>query len=188
MSDGPASADNAEPENTHDAQTAERHIPVGLTEEEIDRIERHQKEFRGKTLAARLPGETGGFSVYLIAFDDGCRYYGHTSQVIAWRVDNLCNAEADDGIPYLFIHDQSMGKTLSCLASGLPNSGAALSARRKTVAQAQKDLEWEQNPAAPPHRCPVNQKLQNYPHALMPHTSQLIRTLPPYNPDQKLHR
>ena len=182
MSDAAASANTAEPEHIHNAQPAQRHIPVGLTEKEMDRIDRQQKEFREKTQAARLQGETGGFSVYLIAFDDGCRYYGHTSQVIAWRVENLCNPQRDDGIPYLFVHDQNMGKTLSCLESGLPNSGAALSARRKAVAQARKDLEWEQNPAAPPHRCPVNQRQQTYPHALMPHPSQLIRTLHPYIP------
>ena len=178
-------------QDTEEAQKSGPHqprIPKGLTLEEIERGERQQAEFKEKVRAASLPGETDGFSVYLVAFDDGCRYYGHTSQVIAWRVEELCHQDYLGRVPYLFVHDENMGKTLTCLASGLRNSGAALAERRKIVAQARKDLEWEQNPAAPPQRCLVTGQLQEHHHALMPSPSQIIRAQPPYEPAHKSPR
>ena len=55
------------------------HIPVGLTQEEMDRV----NHYVNMTNAARLPGEDHHWSAFRITFDDGCEYYGYTSNIIA---------------------------------------------------------------------------------------------------------
>ena len=90
---------------------------------------------------ARLPGETDQWSVYRITFDDGYYYYAHTSNVIAWKVGQLCDTAHRSAVPSLVLHDREMGKTVECLASCIDSGGGALAVRNRFIEEAQDEYE-----------------------------------------------
>ena len=131
-------------------------LPVGITQEEMDRVNKIER----KVYDARLPGETWGWSVFRITFDDGCRYHGYTSKVIAWKVDELCNFDDPLADPWLVIHNREMGKTLECLASGL-RQGEAMSGKNRVVDAAQAEAE-ARTQVGETKICPISRFLNDY--------------------------
>ena len=119
-----------------DMDEDQKPLPVGLTQKEMDRV----NEILKRVEDAKLPGETDGWSVFRITFDDGCQQIRHTSKVIAWKVEELCNPEHRLADPWLVMHDREMGKTLECLASGL-QQGQALASRNRMVKATQEEAE-----------------------------------------------
>ena len=109
----------------------------------------------------RLPGETDGWSVYRITFEDGCNYYGHTSNTITWKVEDLCNPEHKDAVPFLVLHDQQMSKTLDCLLSGIDSGGKARAVANPIVEQVQEKHEEMRQAGTAPPRCPIEEHLFN---------------------------
>lgn len=155
--------DSEQDTNTQDPADTQpkRRIPVGLTEEEIDDLERYMAEIEEDLRQARIPGESEGWSVYKILFEDGCDYYAHTSNIIAWKVETLCNPEHQDAIPFLVLHDQQMPKALICLASGLSSGGQALGIRNQLIRKSEQEPEEICQGGTAPDPCPINKHLQD---------------------------
>ena len=104
---------------------------------------------------ARLPGETGGWSVYRVVFDDDCDYVGYTSKVIAWKVDELCDPAHKNAGRWLVLHDREMGKTIECLASGL-DRGDAMVLKNHFIEQAEDEYERRRKEGTAPDPCHID--------------------------------
>ena len=87
--------------------------------------------------SALLPGETGGYSVYLIAFDDGATYVGITGGLVENRIDQHFGAAPHGGERPPFAAQHGLGTMrivqrasagvtyhVKVLASGLDRSAA----------------------------------------------------------------
>ena len=134
-----------------DMDEDQKPLPVGLTQEDMDRINETMKMVED----ARLPGETDGWSVFRITFDDGCQQIRHTSNVVAWKVEQLCDPQDPASDLWLVAHNQVMGKTLVCLASGL-GRGQALAARTKIIKATQEETEARRQ-AGEHQNCPIEE-------------------------------
>ena len=58
-----------------------------------------------------------GWSVFLITYDDKCEYLSYTDKFIAVRLEQLCD-------PDLVLHDRTMARTVTCVASELTKGRA----------------------------------------------------------------
>ena len=135
--------------------------PVGLTQEDVDRVNKILK----KVDDARIPGEGHGWSVYKVTFEDGCTYHGHTTNVIAWKVEHLCEPEHRDAIPYMVMHNQRMSKTLECLATDLDSGGQALAIRNRFLEGAHE--ETDTGGPGPEAQCDIRQHLEDRQRGIM---------------------
>ena len=152
-----------------DMEQDQKPLPVGITQEEMDRVNKTMK----RVADARLPGETRGWSIFRITFDDGCQNIRHTSNVIAWKVEQLCDPEDPSSDPWLVTHDQAMGKTLECLASGL-RKGQALAGRNRMVA-ASREEEEARTQDSEKKTCTISELLHNQRPGMMHRCHQILR-------------
>ena len=104
-----------------------RPLPAGITQEEVDSLRRHDQAIEDLLLPneRRRTESRQGWSVFLIAYDDRCRYLSYTDKFIAVRLQQICDPEHPDADPDLVLHDRTMGGTVTCVASGLTNGHAS---------------------------------------------------------------
>ena len=76
-----------------------------------------------------LPGEADGVTVFVVEFQDGCRYLGHTDSTdsgVFERVDDLVASPLDERRSvFVAEHCARMGSVVRCIASNLDVAAAA---------------------------------------------------------------
>ncbi len=76
-----------------------------------------------------LPGEAGGVTVFVVEFQDGCRYLGHTDPTdssVFERMDDLVASPLDERRSvFVAEHCARMGSVVRCIASNLDVAAAA---------------------------------------------------------------
>ncbi len=69
---------------------------------------------------ARLPGEVGGATVFVIEFADGCRYFGYTSESVFFRLGELMGGPFHYGSnDFVVEHGRRMVYLVRCVSSGM---------------------------------------------------------------------
>ena len=87
-----------------------------------------------------LPGEEGSATVFVIAFADGCRYCGYTSEGVFTRLRELFGGPFDSGTnDFVMEHGRQIVYVVRCVASGM-DEGQARALRNLLVSQAPD--EW----------------------------------------------
>ena len=90
--------------------------------------------------ARLLPGEEAGTTVFAVAFQDGCWYFGYTSGSLFGRLCELRGDHLDRGADaFVRDHGQRMAYLVHCVASGLGES-CAEKLRDQLMSQAPRDV------------------------------------------------
>ena len=70
--------------------------------------------------AGLLPGEDGGTTVFVVQFQDGCRYFGYTRRGVFARLGQLFGGAHDWGSDdFVTRHCQAMAYVVRCVATNL---------------------------------------------------------------------
>ena len=75
--------------------------------------------------ARPLPGEEQNYTVFVIDFFDGCKYFGYTKEFVAYRAASLSTPMGGWG-PNAFVqeHAQHVPYVIRCIRSNLDDQGA----------------------------------------------------------------
>ncbi len=128
--------------------------PKGISAEDLASVRAMERRVE----KARIAGETGAWSVYRVVFDDGCDYFGYTNNVIAWKVDELCDPAHRSAVPRLVLHHREMEMTIECLASGL-DRGDAQRVRNRMLERTQDESSRRRDEETAPELCQIDMYL-----------------------------
>ena len=100
-----------------------------------------------------LPGEDGGATVFVVEYEDGCRYLGYTGRSVFGRLTELMGGPFERGSDeFVREHGQRMAYLVYCIASGMGRS-CARKLRDALVSQAPVGVYWADGATITTSRC-----------------------------------
>ena len=121
--------------------------------EQSEEIYQVAKDWWLKDAARLLPGEKGGATVFVLEFQDGCRYAGYANgRVFGGLADLMAGPLAPGSDEFVREHGRRMAYSVHCVASDLDRS-RAIALRDELVSQAPGDAYVASGPAVTTSNC-----------------------------------
>ena len=100
-----------------------------------------------------LPGEEGGTSVFVVEYEDGCRYLGYTGRSVVRRLSELMAGPFVRGSDaFVREHGQRVPYLVYCVESGL-DKRQAQQLRDRLVSEAPVGVYWADGATLTTSRC-----------------------------------